>query len=61
MGNLMNHRQQKRVGFLQGLGQKAQHLAEFAGAVKGIYDTGRTVYSLAQAAGPYVLPLLAAL
>jgi len=61
MGNLQNHRQDKHVGFLHGVGQKVKHLAELAGTAKGIYDTGRTIYSLAQAASPYVLPLLAGL
>jgi len=61
MGNLQNHSKQKHTGFLHGIGQKVKNLAELAGTVKGIYDTGRTVYSLAQAASPYVLPLLAGL
>lgn len=61
MGNLQNHNKHKHGGFLHGLGQKVKNLAELAGTVKGIYDTGRTVYSLAQAASPYVLPLLAGL
>jgi hypothetical protein len=61
MGDLRNHRHHKHISFLHGLGEKAKHLAELAGTVKGIYDTGRTVYSLAQAASPYVLPLLAGL
>ena len=32
-----------------------------AGTVKGIYDTGRAVYAIGQAAAPYVLPLLGVL
>ena len=58
MSNLQNHSKHKHSGFLHGLGQKVQNLAELAGTVKGIYDTGKTVFSLARAASPYVLPLL---
>ena len=57
----MNYRHDKHYGLSSGLGHKIKDIAKFAGAVKGIYDTSRTVYSLASAAAPYVLPLLGAL
>ena len=44
-----------------GLGQKIQNIAKLAGTVKGIYDTGRAVYSIGQAVAPYIVPLLGAL
>ena len=37
---------------------EVQHLAEFGANVKGAYDTAKTIYSLAQVAAPYVMPLL---
>jgi hypothetical protein len=61
MGNLMNYRNDKHHAFSQGLGHKIQNIAKFAGAVKSIYDTGKTVYSIAHVAAPYVMPLLGAL
>ena len=46
-------------------GQKAADVARRVGAgvalAKGIYDTGRTVYTAVQAAAPYVSPLLSML
>ena len=53
-----NYRMHKHHGLSQGLGHKIKDIAKLAGTVKGIYDTGRTVYSIASAAAPYVLPLL---
>ena len=61
MGNLMNYRNNKHYGLSSGIGHKIKDIAKFAGTVKSIYDTGRTVYSIASAAAPYVLPLLGAL
>ena len=58
MANLQNFRNNKHHGLSQGLGQKIKNIAELAGTVKGIYDTGRAVYSLGQMAAPYILPLL---
>ena len=46
-------------------GQKAADVAQRVGAgvalAKGVYDTGRTVYTAVQAAAPYVSPLLSML
>ena len=57
----MNYRSNQHHGLSQGLGAKIQNIAKLAGAVKSIYETGRAVYSIAQAAAPYVVPLLGAL
>ena len=45
MANLQNFRDNQRPSWITGLGQKVQQAAEFAGAVKGIYQVGRSVYS----------------
>ena len=59
MANLQNYRNNKH--HVQGLGQKIKNIAEVAGTVKGIYETGKAVYSLGQMAAPYIIPLLGAL
>ena len=61
MANLLNYTNNTHHGMSGGLGQKIQNIAKLAGTVKGIYDTGRAVYSIARVAAPYVLPLLGAL
>ena len=61
MANLQNYRNNRHNGLSQGLGQKIKNIAELAGTVKGIYDTGRAVYSIGQMAAPYLLPLLGVL
>ena len=38
----------------EGFGQKVQKIGAVIGTIKGIYDTGRTIYSVAQAAAPYM-------
>jgi len=40
--------------WLSSIGNKVKHAAEIAGAVKGIYDTGRMLYNAAQYIGPAV-------
>ena len=57
----MNYRSNQHHGLSQGIGQKIQNIAKLAGTVKSIYETGRAVYSIAQMAAPYVIPLLGAL
>ena len=57
----MNYRSNQHHGLSQGLGVKIQNIAKLAGTVKSIYDTGKAVYSIAQMAAPYVIPLLGAL
>ena len=40
--------------WLSSIGNKVKNVAEIAGAVKGIYDTGRMLYNAAQYIGPSV-------
>ena len=54
MANLQNFRGNQRPSWITGLGQKVKQAAEFAGAVKGMYDIGRTVYTGVVAAAPYL-------
>ena len=61
MANLLNYRHQKQTNYLTGIGQKVKHLAQIGMELKGLYDAGRTVYTLGQAAAPYVLPVLGVL
>jgi hypothetical protein len=61
MGNLQNFRKHKQINYATGIGEKVKNLVEFGVGLKNAYDIGRTVYSLAQTASPYVLPLLGAL
>ena len=61
MANMMHHRKPQHVDYLTGVGQKVKNLVELGAGLKGAYDTGKTLYSLAQAASPYILPLLGAL
>ena len=51
MQNIHSHRNQS---WLSSIGNKVKHVAEIAGAVKGIYDTGRMLYNAAQYIGPAV-------
>ena len=37
-----------------GFAQKVKNIASLVGTVKSIYDTGKTIYSAAQAAAPYI-------
>ena len=54
MANLQNFRDNQRPDWITGLGQKVKNAAEFAGAVKGIYEVGRSVYSGFMVAAPYL-------
>ena len=54
MANLQNFRNNQRPDWITGLGQKVKNAAEFAGAVKGLYQVGKTVYSGFVAAAPYL-------
>ena len=42
-------------------GQKVKNVSETVGAIKGLWDTGRMVYSGIQAAAPYITSGLALL
>ena len=48
------HNTHKRQRFWGGVGTKVKHVAEIAGGIKGLYDTGRMLYNVAQHIGPVV-------
>ena len=48
------HINNSRQSWLSDIGNKVKGAAEIAGAMKGIYDVGKMVYSGAQAIAPYV-------
>ena len=52
-----NKQQRPKASF----GQKVKHVSETVGAIKGLWDTGRMIYSGIQAAAPYVTTGLALL
>jgi hypothetical protein len=54
MANLQNFRNNQRPNWIEGLGQKAKQVAQFAGAVKGIYQVGQAAYAGIAAAAPYL-------
>jgi hypothetical protein len=54
MANLQNFRNKRSPSMLESIGQKVKNGIEFAGAVKGIYDVGKVVYSGFVAAAPYL-------
>ena len=51
MGYSKNYSSQPSSG---GFAQKGKNVASLVGTVKSSYDTGKTIYSTAQAAAPYV-------
>ena len=54
MANLQNYSNKSQINYLSGIGQKVKHFAEIGAGLKHAYDTAKTVYSIAQAAAPYV-------
>jgi hypothetical protein len=61
MVNLQNYTNKSQTNYLTGIGHKVKHLAGIGMGIKHACDTAKTVYSIAQAAAPYVeaaLPLL---
>ena len=54
MANLLNFKNNRDVNLLEQVGQKVKHAAEIAGAVKGVWDVGKMVYSGFQVALPYL-------
>ena len=50
---------QTRTQPKEGFGQKVKRAAEVVGAIKGMYDTGKTIWSAAQAAAPYLRTAMA--
>jgi hypothetical protein len=54
MAHLHNMHRKQSHSFWTSVGEKVRHAAEIAGAVKGLYDTGRMIYNAAQYIGPAV-------
>ena len=52
MANLQNRSRTQNHSFLSSIGNKIKHVAQIAGGIKGIYDTGRMLYHAAQYIGP---------
>ena len=50
----LHNRHHGDQSFLSNIGNKVQHVAKIAGAVKGIYDVGKLIYNGAQAIAPIV-------
>ena len=53
MGHLHNLKNQN-TSLFSSFGEKVKHVAAAAAPAKGIYDTGRTIYQIAQTAMPYI-------
>ena len=51
----------QKVKNVSEFGQKVKNVSETVGAIKGLWDTGRMVYSGIQAAAPYITSGLALL
>ena len=58
MGSPQYNKQQKPN---ESFGQEVKNVSETVGAIKGLWDTGRMIYSGIQAAAPYVTTGLALL
>ena len=57
MASLHNFKHRQKTSWLDGVGNKINHVAEIIGSVKGIYDVGRGIYTAAQAATPLLAML----
>jgi len=49
--NVNKHRMQQ-PSFLDCVGQKIHHAVAIAGMAKGLYDVGRTIYTIGRAVAP---------
>ena len=54
MAHMQNIHRSQNQSWLSSIGNKVRHGAEIAGAVKGIYDTGRMLQNAAKYIGPAV-------
>lgn len=45
----------------ESFGQKVKNVAEVVGTIKGMYDTGKLIYSGIQTAAPYIAAGMAAI
>jgi len=55
MGSLHNFRSHKHVSLLENVGEKAKNIVELVGAIKGVYDAGKMVYTGLAVAAPYLM------
>ena len=55
---MQRHKVHCERSFGQKMADVAQRVGQGVALAKGIYETGKTVYGVAQAAAPYVSPLL---
>jgi len=55
------HTKQTERSFGQTVADVATRVGQGVALAKGVYDTGRTVYTAFQSAAPYVSPLIGAL
>jgi len=56
MGSLQQQTKPK-----ESFGQKVKNVAEVIGTIKGMYDTGKIIYSGIQSAAPYIAAGMAAI
>jgi len=56
MGSLQQQTKPK-----ESFGQKVKNIAEVVGTIKGMYDTGKMIYSGIQTAAPYIAAGMAAI
>jgi len=54
----MHNRHLSRSNWMTDIGGKVKSAAEFAGAVKGLYDVGRAIYTGVQTIAPMATALL---
>ncbi len=50
----MGYEQHLRPSFLEALGQKVKHGVEMFGKAKGLYDTGKALFSAYEAMSPII-------
>ena len=55
------HSKHCQISFGQKVADVATRVGQGVAVAKGVYEAGKTVYGVAQAAAPYLSPLLAAL
>ena len=48
----------QNTNFMSRFGEKVKHVAAAVGTAKGIYDVGRTIYQIGQAAIPMIEEML---
>ena len=54
MAHLHNYRNKQHPSWINQVGQKVLHAAQFAAEAKGLWDLGKGIYQTAQTIGPYI-------